>query len=147
RLAFIADLSGLPQVWTVPTEGGWPDQVTALDDPVRGLYWSPDGSRLAILVAPGGGMNAQVYLVRPDGSGLRRLTDGGKETNQLGGWTHDGRAVMISSNRRKPEATDAYLVDAENGRWRLVAETGGVGGLTDVSRDGRRAVVNRLVNR
>jgi dipeptidyl aminopeptidase/acylaminoacyl peptidase len=35
----------------------------------------------------------------------------------------------------------------EEGRWRLVAETGGVGGLTDVSRDGGRAVVSRLVNR
>jgi hypothetical protein len=31
-------------------------------------------------VAPGGGMNSQVYLVRPDGGGLRRLTDGGSRT-------------------------------------------------------------------
>ena len=32
-------------------------------------------------------MNTQVYLVRPDGTGLRRLTDGGKETNRLGPWS------------------------------------------------------------
>jgi dipeptidyl aminopeptidase/acylaminoacyl peptidase len=147
RLAFIADLSGTPQVWTISSDGGWPDQVTDLSDQVRTVEWSPTGSQLAITVAPGGGMNTQVYLVRPDGTGLRRLTDGGKETNQLQGWTHDGRSLRISSNRRQPAFSDAYLVDVEAGRWRLVAETGGVGGLTDVSRDGRRAVVSRLVNR
>ena len=41
-IAFISDLNGLPQVWTVSSQGGWPDLVTALDDPVSGLSWSPD---------------------------------------------------------------------------------------------------------
>lgn len=31
RIAFIANLSGLPQVWTVDADGGWPALVTALD--------------------------------------------------------------------------------------------------------------------
>ncbi|MEM8998348.1 MAG: hypothetical protein AAGF23_26425, partial [Acidobacteriota bacterium] len=31
RLAFLSDLSGLPQVWTVDADGGWPTQVTALE--------------------------------------------------------------------------------------------------------------------
>ena len=29
-VAFVADLSGSPQVWTVPFGGGWPSQVTAV---------------------------------------------------------------------------------------------------------------------
>src|SRR5207244_9379610 len=129
------------------SEGGWPQPVTALDEPVHFLHWSPDGKAIAFTVAPGGGMNEQVYTVRPDGTGLRRLTDGGKETNRLGRWTHDGKALMLASNRRAPAAMDAYLVDAATGRLSLVAETRGVGGLTDVSRDGRRAVLNRQVSR
>src|SRR5262249_8535842 len=44
-------------------------------------------------------------------------------------------------------AMDAYLVGAATGRFSLVAETRGVGGLTDVSRDGRRAVLSRQVSR
>ena len=64
-------------------------------------------------------MNAQVYTVRPDGTGLRRLTDGGKETNRLGGWTHDGTALLLASNRRTPASMDAYLVGPE--RRRLAA--------------------------
>lgn len=53
-LAFVCDLSGTPQVWTATTEGGWPTLVTALDDPVSSVEWSPSGNWLAISVAPGG---------------------------------------------------------------------------------------------
>ena len=147
RLAFVSDLSGVPQVWTVAAGGGWPEAVTALDDQVQSVAWSPAGDWLAFSLAPGGGMNAQVYLVRPDGGGLRRLTAGGAETNRLDGWTHDGRALMLSSNRRRPEAIDSYLVEVAGGEWRLVAENPGTGGLSDVSRDGRFALLSRLAQR
>src|SRR5947209_6660454 len=61
RIAFVSDLSGTPQAWIVPTTGGWPELITAFDDPVQDVSWSPDGSWLAVSVAPGGGMNAQIY--------------------------------------------------------------------------------------
>ena len=76
RLAFVSDLSGVPQVWTVDAEGGWPEQVTALDDQVGNVAWSPDEEWLAFSLAPGGGLNSQIYVVRPDGTGLRRLSAG-----------------------------------------------------------------------
>src|SRR5437867_11593830 len=82
RIAFVSNLSGVPQIWAVAAAGGWPDCVTALDDPVSGVRWSPEGSWLAFSMAPGGGMNEQIFLVHPDGAGMRRLTDGGKENNR-----------------------------------------------------------------
>ena len=115
RLAFVSNLGGLPQVWTVPADGGWPEAVTALDDPVGFVEWSPDGSQLAFTLAPGGGMNTQVYLVRPDGTGLRRLTAGGKETNRLSGFSHDGRELALAGNARDSSAIDAYLVGVADG--------------------------------
>lgn len=147
RLAFISDLTGLPQVWTVPVTGGWPTLVTALDDQISSVSWSPDGAWLAFALAPGGGMNTQVCLMRPDGTELRCLTDGGTETNRLGPWSHDGRTLALASNRRSPEAMDAYLVDVASGVLRLAVENRGVGEVSDVSRDGRRAVVSRMVHR
>ncbi len=147
RIAFISDLNGLPQVWTVPAEGGWPELVTALDDQITSVRWSPSGEWLAFSLAPGGGMNLQVYLIRPDGTELRRITDGGRDNNWLGDWTHDGRCLMLSSNRRSPEGMDAYLYDTESGEMRLIAENPGIGSLTDVSCDGRRAVVYRMASR
>src|SRR5262252_2158855 len=60
-LAVVCDMTGTPQVWTVPSKGGWPNLVTALNDPVGGVEWSPTGDWLALSVAPGGGMNQQIY--------------------------------------------------------------------------------------
>lgn len=147
RVAFVTRLSGTPQLWTVSTKGGWPDQVTALDDPVDGVIWSPDGKWLAFAVRPGGGENSQVYLVRPDGRDLRRITDGGKESNWLTGWGHDGRLLTLASNRRGRDAMDAYVYDVARGELRLAAENAGIGYFTDVSRDGRRAVLWRMKSR
>lgn len=147
RIAFVTNLSGLPQVWVMPAAGGYPVLVTAFDDPVGFVNWSPDGQWLAFNVAPGGGLNEQIYVVRPDGTGLRRLTQGGKENNFLGGWTHDGRHVYFSSNRRHPASTDSYLSNVSSGQTRMIAENKGVGGINDVSRDGKFAVISRLINR
>src|ERR1700730_5510071 len=63
RVAFVSNLSGIPQIWTVDRRGGWPDMVTAFDAPVAGVQWSPRGGLLAVAVAPGGGMNQQIYFV------------------------------------------------------------------------------------
>lgn len=147
RVAFVTNISGLPQVWTMPAAGGYPVLVTAFDDPVGFVRWSPDGGWLVFNVAPGGGLNEQIYVARPDGSGLRRLTEGGRENNFLGDWTHDGRHVFFSSNRRDPASTDSYLSDVATGAAKMVAENKGTGGIEDVSRDGRRAVVNRVRSR
>jgi dipeptidyl aminopeptidase/acylaminoacyl peptidase len=147
RIAFITNISGLPQVWIVPAEGGWPDQITALDDPVSGIEWSPVGDWLALQVAPGGGLNEQVYIVRPNGSGLRRLTEGGKVNNRLQRWMPDGRSLIIASNRRSGAAMDSWMLDVTSGAMRLLAENPGVGSIRDVSRDGKYATLSRLVSR
>ena len=57
RIAFISDLSGTPQIWVVPSQGGWPQQVTNGIDPVTLAVWSPSSDTLAFTLAPGGGMN------------------------------------------------------------------------------------------
>lgn len=147
RIAFVTNISGLPQVWTMPTAGGYPSLVTSFDDPVGFVRWSPDGQWLAFNVAPGGGFNEQIYVVRPDGTGLRRLTDGGKAGNFLGGWSPDGRLIAFSSNQRDPSARDSYLLDVATGQARMVAQNRGIGSIEDVSRDRKYAIINRLVNR
>jgi Tol biopolymer transport system component len=122
-LAFVCDMSGVPEVWTAPTEGGWPNLVTTLEDPVNSVEWSPSSKWLAISVAPGGGMNTQIYLVRPDGTELKRYTRGGKDNNWLAPWTHDGSALMMSSNVRDGAAMDSYLLSVPDGKMKLVPES------------------------
>ena len=147
RIAYVSNLGGLPQVWVVDAAGGYPEQVTGFDDPVGFVTWSPGGAWLAFTLAPGGGMNEQVYVVRPDGTGVKRLTDGAKETNRLSVWSRDGRMLALGSNRRSGAAIDAYLWDAATGTSRLVTENRGIGSFTSLSRDGKYAILDRLVSR
>jgi dipeptidyl aminopeptidase/acylaminoacyl peptidase len=146
-LAFVCDMSGLPQVWTASSKGGWPNLVTTLDDPVQSVEWSPTSDWLALSVAPGGGMNSQIYLVRPDGTELKRYTRGGKDNNWLADWTYDGSALMMSSNVRDSAAMDSYLLGVPDGQMKMVAQNPGIGNLEDVSRNNRVALVSRMKSR
>jgi dipeptidyl aminopeptidase/acylaminoacyl peptidase len=146
-VSFIANLSGVPQVWIVSAGGGYPHMVTNSSDPVNQAVWSPTSDWLAVSVAPGGGLNSQVYLVKPDGTGMRRLTEGGKDNNAIDAWSDDGTQLYIDSNRRDPAARDVFVVDIKTGEIRLVAQNPGVGGVSSVSRDGSRALLSRLRSR
>jgi dipeptidyl aminopeptidase/acylaminoacyl peptidase len=145
-IAFISNASGSPQVWTMAAQGGEPVQITRLTDPVQSVHWSPAGGWLAFDVAPGGGLNSQIHVMRPDGSGARRLTAGGRENNWLFGWTDDGARIRMGSNAANPNGIDALLMDPGSGAVTRVA-SGGLNSITDISRDGRRAIVYRLASR
>jgi len=147
RIAFTTNLSGTPQAWIVSSDGGWPDQLTAFDDPVQDLSWSPDGQWIALDVAPGGGLNRQIWIVRPDGSGLRRLTAGGKENNWLGPWAPDSKSLVIESNRRDAAAMDTWVVDTRSAETKLIAQNPGIGTAHRVSDDGKFVIIERLKNR
>lgn len=148
-LSVISNVSGLPQVYAVPSEGGWPRMMTDGTDPVVGAVWSPapGNNWLAITIAPGGGLNTQVYVVRSDGTGLRRLTDGGQDNNAFNAWSHDGTRIYIDSNRRDPASRDSFVIDVASGKIDLVAKNPGVGSITSVTADGRFGLLTRLRSR
>jgi dipeptidyl aminopeptidase/acylaminoacyl peptidase len=147
RIAFVSDLSGVPQIWIVPTEGGWPMLVTNENDPVGNVEWSPTSEWLAYSLAPGGGMNTQVYVVKPDGSGQKRLSAGGKETNRLFGWTLDGLRLETGSNTRSPAAIDAYFTDPSDATTAMLVENDASATVEGVSRDNTKVLISRLVSR
>jgi dipeptidyl aminopeptidase/acylaminoacyl peptidase len=146
-VSFISNMSGAPQVWVVPTEGGYPRMVTSGDDPVVEAEWSPAGDGIAIAIAPGGGLNTQVYVIKSDGTGMRLLTKGGEDNNGLDAWTEDGKQIAIDSSRDDPASRDSFMVDVATGNVRLVARNPGVGNIEGISRDGKRALLGRLRSR
>ena len=146
-VSFISNMSGSPQVWVVPAEGGYPRMVTNGDDPVTQAQWAPAGDWIAISIAPGGGLNTQVYVLKPDGTGTKLLTQGGKDNNGFDGWTDDGKQIAIDSSRNDPASRDSFMVDVASGETRQVAKNPGVGSIDGISRDGKRALLSRLRNR
>lgn len=147
RIAYISSASGIPQVWTMAADGSDVRQITRLNDPVQSVDWSPVGDLLAWDVAPGGGLNVQIYVSRPDGSEARRLTLGGRENNALTGWSDDGSRLMAASNARDAARFEPVLIDVATGATTPVSDGAGVSRLLDLSPDGRHAVITRLLSR
>lgn len=142
QIAYITSLSGSPQAWIIPAQGGYPRQLTNDSDPVSGLRWSPDG-KLAYAVSPGGGYNAKLFLSTPDGVQVTRINEGDANTFP-GDFTPDGR-YYFSSNARSANSTDSWLYDPGSGKARLAIEMESMGNIDDVQ--GEWALVNRLVTR
>lgn len=147
QLAFVSDLSGSPQVWRIPVSGGFPLAVTAFDEQVKRVIWSPAGEWLAVESAPGGGMNTQIDMVRPNGAERSRLTAGGISNNWLGGWTKDGRALLFSSNMDQPDAMECFRISVDSGSLEKLAVGAGTATIEDAGSDNSQLLVKRVAYR
>jgi len=142
QIAFLTNISGTPQVWTVTAQGGWPDQMTFFPDRVEFISWSPDGSGLVFGKSIGGDENAQLYWMSPDGSQIRALTTDPKVRHNFGGWSHDGKKISYASNQRNRDFFDIYVLDVATGSSQLVYQQDGSNAAVAWSVDGRRLVVS-----
>ena len=147
QLAFISDMTGGPQVWRMPADGGFPVALTAGDEQASRVQWSPDGEWLAVELAPGGGMNTQVDILRPDGGDRRRLTAGGSSNNWLGAWTTDGRGLLLSSNSDVADSMACYCLNVETGLSRRLTAGAGTATLEDANADGSKLLIKRVLYR
>lgn len=81
--------------------------------------WSPDGRRIAYAA---GAWGSYIYSIRPDGSGLRRLTHGGPDGSfdESPAWSPDGRRIAFSE--RGFSLAALYVIDREGGNQRKVTD-------------------------
>jgi dipeptidyl aminopeptidase/acylaminoacyl peptidase len=143
RVAFLLNVTGTPQVWSVASTGGWPEQLTFYTDRVDFVRWSPDGTGMLFGKARGGDENAQLYWMSPDGAQVRQLTDAPKIRYNFGAWSADGRRISYASNKRNPNFFDIYVMDLGDGRESLVYQQDGSNAAVAWSHDGRFIVVSR----
>jgi dipeptidyl aminopeptidase/acylaminoacyl peptidase len=147
RVAYITAHEGVPQVWLAAADGSERRPLSDFPDQVTGAEWRPGAEELAVLVAPGGGLNSQIYLIASDGSGEpRRITEGGQVNNWLTGWSEDGRFLTFSSNADGGTGMDCWWHDTQTGENTLLVENDGIGACTP-SPDNQRLVAWRMVSR
>ena len=142
-VSFLTNVTGSSQIWTVPSSGGWPEQITFFNDAVTAVEWSPRGDWIAFSKDNGGDENYQIYLVTPDGARLIALTAAPSVRHNFGGWSKDGRFIAYSSNARNPKHFDVYLMDVASRQPRLALQRDEYLGAGPFSNDGRLLIVSR----
>jgi dipeptidyl aminopeptidase/acylaminoacyl peptidase len=124
-IAFLTDITGVPQVWTVPAAGGWPDQRTFSSERVAGVQYAPQGDRLLFQMDTGGDERVQLYVLEQNGTRLIVLTEAPTVIHQFGGWSPDGQKVVYANNARQGAYFDLYVRDPAEDQGKRVLEHDG----------------------
>src|SRR5690242_16954983 len=90
HLVFVADLSGVPQVWRV-AELGWPELQVAPPDRAQIIDPGPRPGQLMVGADVGGNEHTQLLYVDRPGAAWRALTDDPAHIHNFGSFSPDGR--------------------------------------------------------
>ena len=101
---------GARQLTSGPAEDGSPD-------------WSPDRRRIAFARQPAGSPSSEIWIVRRDGGGLRRLTRGLVDVQPA--WAPDGQRIAFARSPVSGGSFDIAVVGSRGGRSEIRA--GGAG--------------------
>jgi dipeptidyl aminopeptidase/acylaminoacyl peptidase len=109
RLAYLTNVTGVPQVWSVPVTGGWPEQHTFHDEAVRDVRCDPTTDRWLYAIDTGGNERTQLRLLVEGGSVEVALTDAPDVIHHPGPFTPDGSALAYAANDRDPACFDVFI--------------------------------------
>jgi dipeptidyl aminopeptidase/acylaminoacyl peptidase len=117
----IVEIQGI--LWSLDARGGAATQLTPWDlEPAR-PDWSPTGAAVTFEAYRGG--NFHVWTMAPDGSRLRRWTDGPWDDREPA-WSPDGTRIAFCSERGVGDSLQRGSYDI----WVLDVGTGGLARLT-----------------
>ena len=107
-VAFVSNLSGRNNLWLVPSEGGWPTQLTVSDQRQTSPAWSPDGKWIAYMSDYDGDEQWDIFIVSPKTGQVVNLTNTREIAEEHPTWSHDGRylAYMV-----KPKTSSVFEID------------------------------------
>jgi dipeptidyl aminopeptidase/acylaminoacyl peptidase len=123
QLLFISNMSGQFNLWRVPVEGGWPDQLTAFtDDTVRIIGVSPRDGTIALCADHDGDEFHQIYLLDPDGGWPEKITDAPEVQHYVSteSFSPDGTQLAYAANARTPTDMEVWIRDLDSGEVRSV---------------------------
>ncbi len=144
-LAFSWDITGKPQLWTLPSAGGQPRQLT-FGNGITFFSWAPDSETLVYGADNDGNEQESYYRIAADGSSealVLPAVEGGFRA--FGDFGADGQTIAFASTERNGEDFDIYTADLATGETTRLYE--GVFGFFahDISPDGKKLIVTETV--
>jgi dipeptidyl aminopeptidase/acylaminoacyl peptidase len=123
HVLFASNMSGQFNLWRVPVEGGWPDQLTGFtEDTVRGVGVSPRDGTILFCADHDGDEFHQLFLIEGGKGWPERLTNEPQVQHFVGtdAWSRDGTKFAYAANARTPTDMECWIRDAESGETRAV---------------------------
>src|SRR5215467_2447139 len=108
NVAFISNMSGRNNLWTVPADGGWPVQLTVSDQRQTAPAWSPDGKWIAYQSDYDGDEQWDIFMVSPKTGKVVNLTQTREIAETSPVWSPDGRYLAYEV---KPKTSAAVEID------------------------------------
>ena len=107
-LAFVSNLSGRNNIWLVPSDGGWPMQLTVSDQRQSNPTWSPNDKWIAYMSDYDGDEQWDIFLVSPKTGQVVNLTNTREISEESPTWSPDGRYLAYIV---KPKASSVFEID------------------------------------
>jgi dipeptidyl aminopeptidase/acylaminoacyl peptidase len=104
---------------------------------------SPNGDGAVFGKAVGGNENTQFFWMKPDGTGIKELTNIPAVRHNFGGWSDDGKRIYYASNKRDKNYFDVYSMEVASGKEELIYRQNGNNDFAAASKDGKRIIISR----
>jgi dipeptidyl aminopeptidase/acylaminoacyl peptidase len=147
KIAYLTNITGTNQIWLVDAKGGYPEQLTSYQDNIGFVKFSPKGDFIAFGKAKGGDENTQLFLMSPDGSTVKQLTNDEKVRHNFGDWSADGTKIYYASNKRNRTFFDVYSLNIADGKETLIYQQDGNNDFVAADNFDRQIIVSRSSER
>lgn len=108
QIAFITNISGRYNIWLVPSQSGWPMQLTISNQRQINIAWSPKGRWIAYNSDYDGNEQWDLFLVSTSNGQVVNLTNTPEVSEESAAWSPDGEKLAYSV---KPKQLPNYELD------------------------------------
>ncbi|HWR37196.1 MAG TPA: S9 family peptidase [Clostridia bacterium] len=116
QIAFVSNMSGRSNVWTVPGAGGWPTQLTISDQRQMSPAWSPDGRWIAYMSDYDGDEMWEIFVVSPMNGDVVNLTTSRQTAEESPAWSPDGKRLVYTTKPKTSPVAEVDIIDVETRR-------------------------------
>lgn len=108
QVAFVSNITGRNNIWIVPAEGGWPNQLTVSNQRQSSITWAPNGRWIAYQSDYDGNEQWDIFLVSPKNGQVLNITNTAEISEENPTWSPDGEFLAYTV---KPKDSPTHEID------------------------------------